>query len=351
MPDPSSATTTPSDQPQTETSSAQPFKLTATPFTESGKSSSTGCVDLREHAELPSYGKAYLDLLIGEFNSLRDICTDDKAKKLAQELVDNAKKGDKMTWGDAYMLDTAIAQMLPTEYLHQRAWCLEAKYKDAVGNADAYNEFMKSESAHLIKETDDHLRARVHNMIRELYRLYTVISCRGDMREAISKRALTTLLIVLAVMAVVLALDYFRGSLHYIDVWCMVFAAGATGGLISLQRRLQSLPSYGESLSDLVELTGRMSVRFTPIIGGVFAIVLFLIFASSLASGTLFPTLPPRANVSDFKTFIEHLQPENTLEWGKLLVWSFIAGFAERFVPDTLDRLIARSEQSKNTVK
>jgi hypothetical protein len=55
--------------------------------------------------------------------------------------------------------------------------------------------------------------------------------------------------------------------------------------------------------------------------------------------------------VSDFKAFIEHLQPENTVEWGKLLVWSFAAGFAERLVPDTLDRLIARSEQSKNKVK
>jgi hypothetical protein len=79
--------------------------------------------------------------------------------------------------------------------------------------------------------------------------------------------------------------------------------------------------------------------------------MLFLIFASGLASGTLFPTLPPKMNVSDLKTFIEQLQPENTLDWGKLLVWSFIAGFAERFVPDTLDRLIARSEQSKNKVK
>jgi hypothetical protein len=56
-------------------------------------------------------------------------------------------------------------------------------------------------------------------------------------------------------------------------------------------------------------------------------------------------------NVSDLKTFIEQLQPGNTLDWGKLLVWSFIAGFAERFVADTLDRLIARREQSKNKVK
>jgi hypothetical protein len=338
MPEPSSATSTGSER----------------PLSKNGKSSSAECKDLKApgtHAELPNYGKAYLNLLIGEFKSLKDICEDDKAKVLAGELVKRAEDGDRMTWGDAYMLDTAIAQMLPEEYLHQRAWCLEVKYKDAVGNADAYDAFMKSESAHLINEEDDHLRARVHNLIRELYRLYTVISCRGDMREELSKSALKTLAIVFGVMAIVLGTEHFLGALYYVDVWCMVFAAGATGGLLSLQRRLQSLPSYGESLSDLVELSGRMTVRFTPIIGGVFAIVLFLVFASGLASSTLFPTLPPKTNVSDFATFIEHLQPENTLDWGKLLVWSFIAGFAERFVPDTLDRLIARSEQSKNKVK
>ena len=306
------------------------------------------------HVELPNYGQAYLNLLIGEFKSLKDICENDEAKESAQELVKRAECGDTMTWGDAYMLDTAIAQMLPTEYLHQRAWCLEVKYRDAVGNADAFDAFMKSESDDLKNETEAHLRARVHNLIRELYRLYTVISCRGDMREELSKKALKTLAFVFGVMVIILGNEHFLGSPHYVDVWCMVFAAGATGGLLSLQRRLQSLPSYGESLSDLVELSGRMTVRFTPIIGGVFAIVLFLIFASGLASGTLFPTfptLPPKPIVSDFKTFIEHLQPETTVDWGKLLVWSFIAGFAERFVPDTLDRLIARSEQSKNKVK
>lgn len=31
------------------------------------------------YAKLPSYGQAYMDLLIGEFNSLRDIYADDKA--------------------------------------------------------------------------------------------------------------------------------------------------------------------------------------------------------------------------------------------------------------------------------
>ena len=309
------------------------------------------------YSKLPSYGQAYMDLLIGEFNSLRDICANDKAKDLALELIKKAEAGETMTWGDAYMLDTAIAQMLPQEYLHQRAWCLEAKYRDAAGNADAYDTFMKAESPHLVNETEEHLRARIHNVIRELYRLYTVISCREDMRDTLSKSARKTLLTVFAMVAVYWSLelllrlfhqDVMAGWLHYGNAWAIVFTAGAIGGVLSLQRRLQSLPRHGESLSDLVELSGRMSVRFTPILGGIFAVILFLIFAAGFATGGLFPKLDAATNVSGFGNFIKSLQPMTVIDWGKLLVWSFIAGFAERFVPDTLDRLIARSEQSRN---
>jgi hypothetical protein len=300
-----------------------------------------------QFAILPSYGQAYMNQLMGEFNSLKDVCKDDSARAFAQALVGRAESGAQMTWGDAYMLDTAIAQMLPIEYLHQRAWCLEVKYKDAVGNADAYDAFMKAEAPHLVEESEEHLRARIHNIIRELYRLYTVIACREDMREKLSKNALVTLIAICIFMAVALIVDYVHGSYRSFEIWCLVFTAGATGGLLSLQRRLQSLPSHGESLSDLVELSGRMTARFTPLIGGIFAVVLFLIFASGLASGTLFPSVGNHEGVADFKNFMASLQPKTTVEWGKLLVWSFIAGFAERFVPDTLDRLIAKSENTK----
>jgi hypothetical protein len=321
-------------------------------------SSSSQREDLKTHGlPLPGYGRAYLNLLIAEFKSLRDVCVDEKAKDLAQEVISNAEAGETMTWGDAYMLDTAIAQMLPTEYLHQRAWCLEVKYRDAVGNADAYDAFKKDESPHLVGEKDDHLRARIQNMIRELYRLYTVIDCRENMREEISESSRKTLFIVFVVLAGFWIVEFVLHSLHYDNlansfdyggVWGLVFTAGAIGGVLSLQRRLQSLPRHGESLSDLVELSGRMTVKFSPIIGGIFAIVLFLLFASGLVQGDLFPQVASRDGVANFVAFIGKVPPTSVIDWGKLLVWSFIAGFAERLVPDTLDNLIARSEQGKN---
>jgi hypothetical protein len=300
-----------------------------------------------EHAVLPSYGEVYLNHLIGELNSLKAVCTDAKALEMAEEIATKASTGETlMTWGDAYALDEAVAQMLPVAYLHQRAWCLEARYRDAVGNADAYDGFMKLESPHLVDETEEHLRARVHNMIRELYRLYTVISCREDMREKLSLQARRTLIFILAAIGVFSAVAFKFGR-GWVDIWGLVFAAGATGGLVSLQRRLQALPSHGESLSDLVELSSGITIKLAPAVGGTFALVLFLMLCSGLLTGPLFPDFVPKSNIPDFIAFATSVTPTNTAQWAKLLLWSFIAGFAERFVPDTLDRLIARSERSK----
>jgi hypothetical protein len=317
----------------------------------------------REHGALPGYGQVYLDHLIGEFESLKAVCKNEEAANSAQKIVDRAAD-EMMTWGDAYALDEEIAGMLPVEYLHQRAWCLEARYRDAVGKADAYDAFMKLEAKHLVEETEEHLRARVHNMIRELYRLYTVIACREEMREKISHDARRTLLWIVAIVAIgVLFLRWlararldlecwtWSAGLGVLDLWFLVFGTGATGSLISMQRRLQSLPNHGESLSDLVEMSGSRTLMFTPFVGGVFAVALLMIFCSGMLKEDIFPAFTPSKEGSHFIEFATNLIPKNTEQWGKILVWSFIAGFAERFVPDTLDRLIARSEHGKQGAK
>ncbi len=299
-----------------------------------------------EHTVLPGFGKVYLDHLVGEFESLKGRSNNDCACRLGQEIVDKARSGGPVTWGDIYVLERSVLVMLPDAEVHQRLWCLEARYKDAVGNSTAYDTYMKVDAPHLSPESIEHARARLDNLIRELYRLYTVISCREDLRSRLSKKAMW---IAVVLMGIVIACIFLLRKVdHPLVPFAIVFVTGAIGGAVSFERRVQSLPSRGESLGDLVELNEGTGLYLSPITGGIFAIVLYLLFASGLVDGPIFPKLSgPTVPAGTLSEFASKIHPATTQDWGKLLAWSFVAGFAERFVPDTLDRLIARSDEKK----
>ena len=184
------------------------------------------------------------------------------------------------------------------------------------------------------------------NLIRELYRLYTVVACREGMRSKLSKRAISIAIGLLGF--VVILIGALRTYDSVLIPFAIVFAAGAIGGAVSFERRLQRLPSRGESLGDLVELDSGSGLYLSPLVGGVFAIVLYVLFSTGLAESVIFPKFGQLENQArTLSEFASNIHPSTTLDWGKLLIWSFIAGFAERFVPDTLDRLIARTDEKK----
>jgi hypothetical protein len=236
-----------------------------------------------EHSVLPSYGTVYLNHLVGEFESLKGRSVNDSATQLGQEIVTRARSGDPITWGDTYALERAVLVMLPDIEVHRRLWCLEERYRDAVGNTTPYDNYLKLEGPHLSPESTEHARARLDNLIRELYRLYTVVACREEMRSKLSKR--TMLIAGVSLGCVVGLIAALRAYDSALIPFAIVFAAGAIGGSISFERRLQSLPSRGESLGDLVELSSGSGLYLSPFSGGVFAIVLYVVFAAGLAEG------------------------------------------------------------------
>jgi hypothetical protein len=83
--------------------------------------------------------------------------------------------------------------------------------------------------------------------------------------------------------------------------------------------------------------SGQFSLYLAPLTGAMFALVIFLTFLGQLVSGTVFPEIKGDLTAA--------LHPYSA-NYGKLLVWSFIVGFAERFVPDTLNSLMARGQKA-----
>ena len=97
-----------------------------------------------------------------------------------------------------------------------------------------------------------------------------------------------------------------------------------------------------------------MSSYSRPLSGAIFACALYWLFLSGLMTGGLFPTFGPfdkhGKSGLDWATFVlQESSPETSVAYGKLLVWSFIAGFAERFVPNVIDRLAGQASPASST--
>jgi hypothetical protein len=130
-----------------------------------------------------------------------------------------------------------------------------------------------------------------------------------------------------------------------------VLFVGAMGGLLSMQQRYQSVSREGDPIDNISQLMQNWSRLFLPAISGaIFATLLYMLFIGGLLEGDLFPQLgsnPGNTNNQDGTSmwdFLKHARPRSSRDYAKLIIWSFIAGFAERFVPDTLSRFISRRE-------
>jgi phosphate/sulfate permease len=116
------------------------------------------------------------------------------------------------------------------------------------------------------------------------------------------------------------------------------FAAGIVGGFVGLQRRLKGMTD------DDLTLLGNswVYVCLSPLVGGILAVVLYVLFLSTLVSGDLFPRFvpdapDPSAPSQNGYSKIFAVQGE-AVDYAKLMFWSFVAGFSERFVTDIVSK-------------
>jgi hypothetical protein len=156
----------------------------------------------------------------------------------------------------------------------------------------------------------------------------------------------------------------------------VVVFLGAMGGLVSVQQRLQNASDAGDQLYNVAELMHAKGVLVSAVSGATFAAVLYLLITAGLLEGGLFPELrtplhdgrtSPAASPTagdapavsspagtsqgqtqqtgiSFVQFLLQTSPQSASDYAKLMIWSCLAGFAERLVPDPLSRVVARKE-------
>ena len=114
----------------------------------------------------------------------------------------------------------------------------------------------------------------------------------------------------------------------------LVYICGLLGGFVSIQQRLPKIST--EEIKALS--TSWVSITLIPINGGIFSLVLMFMFIGNIIQGSLFPEYPDIEikTISDFYYWVKNGHPVSGEDVSKLLFWSFIAGFSERFVPQVI---------------
>jgi hypothetical protein len=160
-------------------------------------------------------------------------------------------------------------------------------------------------------------------------------------------------LLIFTAVTLILTACLFLFTFHYdrfpLSWFC--FECGIIGGFMSIQQRLKKIDDKE------LEYLGQSwaAILIMPVFGGVFSLVLYVLFLSGIIEGSLFPdfAIPefPKNNmptVEDLKCFFLGTYPKSGADFAKLAFWSFVAGFSERFVPQIIHRV---SENRQNNGK
>jgi len=277
--------------------------------------------------------------------------------------------------------------------------------------------------------------------LSKFYLYYSILPVREGLRDEMTKKAvlLTTAVVVIIGLAIAanVAGSFGRGIFATMNPYSVVLVtvltvvlAGIIGGCVSMLQRIQSAPSEGDALFNMAALTsGKWGIILSPLYGGIFAALLFVLFAAGVLQGSIFPKIntpiDPTAHVSptptptpattasaspapvltsaattgganraaaggapanvpitpgsltaspsatatpspipmptatpfvsketgilQIKDFLRDTGPRDGLSYSLLIIWSFLAGFLERLVPDTLNRLVAKNQAIQGT--
>ena len=143
------------------------------------------------------------------------------------------------------------------------------------------------------------------------------------------------LLVLCAAMGAALVAFYYGASGR---VGLLVFVIGNIGGYVSVHRGLSELKD-----AEIVEFAGSWwAIIVPPFVGGVLALVLYLLFVSHILAGDLFPRFELLKGDDCFG--LKSLVCHNTEMSGyaKLLFWSFVAGFNQKYVVDIINSVKAK---------
>jgi hypothetical protein len=322
--------------------------------------------------------RAYLKQLCSEFKLLPPLSSPSdeqkealsRASAICDKVIGSAQAApptqggaphDGWLWSEAYELERCVVRLEPPERLCMRLPLLRDEYAAIAGTA-AYKVYADSgppnPAAYDIKKPDPELekllRADALRLLGELHWLYMAITAEDrELRDIAGKFgtvrwwSIATFGLLYAALYGVEVVARYDHALPF-PTAPVAALCGALGGYMSARQRLESVSVEGNQIANLFEIDRRYLAVTTAIFAGaVFGLVFYAILVGGLVTGLLFPKFEPvsvepcplKQPLGWIVDLAVGIAPESAVDYAKTFVWAFIAGFAERMVPDILGTL------------
>jgi hypothetical protein len=301
---------------------------------------------LRDPPNIPPYGWSYFDHLVAVYVTLNT--ADPRADAVIKK---SRETPDDLTWGDIFLLEDTNFSLMSPDLVDRSAWIIRERFRE-IACCAVYDKYINS---NVPRETDTPpklslLKADLTRVLDVLHWYYSLIPMRERIRKSLTIDCIIMVVAYTALLSAFLAWCNWHNT-NFLAMLACVLYFGIIGGFVSSQRRMQSLPNEGDPLISVFGLDNAgYYLWLSPMLGAIFAVMLTLMFIAGILKGSMFPdfrlSLPAPVNGLPLFHFTWNTLPTDSQEYGKLFVWAFLAGFAERLVPDNLDRLASKLEPS-----
>jgi len=150
------------------------------------------------------------------------------------------------------------------------------------------------------------------------------------------------LIIFVGLLVVAIIVSYAGDDFR---VPALIFILGNFGSYVGIHRNLGGLQD-----NEVAELSGSWLGLIVPsFVGGILALVLYLLFLSGIIAGDLFPKFTPDEGAGNGFESIFHQHGNEMTDYAKLLFWAFVAGFNQKYVVDVIDSIKSKVTPNKLT--
>jgi hypothetical protein len=298
----------------------------------------------RSRSRFHEFDRVYFDYLASEYQILPPGAGDPEARRIVEAIL-HAPKHHR---ADLHPLELSLLKLRPIDRLRRDVWAYRDRVRDVAGRP-RYVAYLASSPPDPRTAPEAEVRADLEHLVGELHWYYGLQPVRERFRIRFIRYISTLLFVLAAAFIAYLAIVHREHNPSLV----LVLFTGLVGATMSVLHRMEQVQGGGDPIAtSLAWEQAQGSLFFAPFSGAIFAAILYLIFGAGLLQGIAFPEIATAGRVLEgagdylsFPDFVRHTGPVSGLDWFKLLLWSFAAGFAERLVPDAIDRIVARSQR------